>query len=288
MFVHPETLELHLEYLQRRLDIVPLSSLAQRADSGVRDAASRPRCALTFDDGWHDFYQHAYPILLRRQVPATVFLPTDFIGTDRWFWTDRLGVLLRHLPPSDVLGIHAQTGNRVVATILALRGDFEARLERAIDTLKPFRLDAINETLEELDELAGKSSMPLGRAFLSWREAEEMFSSGLITFGSHTASHPILTTLTEREVERELSTSRDALLARRVVEPGFLPFCFPNGTFSSRVSELVRGAGYHLAVTTQRGWNGPGADPYALRRIGLHDDMASTEPMFAARLVGLL
>ncbi len=288
MFVHPETLELHLEYLARRFDIVPLSALAQRETPGRRTSRARPRCAVTFDDGWRDFYQYAYPILLRQRIPATVFLPTDFIGTDQWFWTDRLGILLGRFPPVDTPRSRRYAEDVVVGKILALTGDFPVRLELAIRMLKPFRIEAINETLDELDRLSGTSSMPGGRAFLSWNEVEEMFASGLITFGSHTASHPIMTMLTEPEAERELRTSRDALQFRKVVEPEFVSFCYPNGASSKRLAELVREAGYQMAVTTQRGWNGPEADPYALRRIGIHEDMTSTQPMFAARLAGLL
>jgi len=40
------------------------------------------------------------PILQMRDAPATVFLPTDFIGDGRWFWTDRVGFLLDRVAQS--------------------------------------------------------------------------------------------------------------------------------------------------------------------------------------------
>ena len=38
--------------------------------------------ALTIDDGYADIYANAYPILAQYAIPATIFLPVDFIGTN--------------------------------------------------------------------------------------------------------------------------------------------------------------------------------------------------------------
>jgi len=54
-------------------------SLRDFLSQGSRPAGER--CVvLTFDDGYADFHQHAAPVLLRLQLPATVFLPTGYVG----------------------------------------------------------------------------------------------------------------------------------------------------------------------------------------------------------------
>ncbi len=248
MVVEPDTLDLHLRYLRNRFELIPLSDLATFHHGDARDLRSKPLCALTFDDGWYDFYEYAYPILKMHEAPATVFLPTDFIGTDRWFWTDRVGFLLD-------------------------------RIAQSWDLAK---------ALAELSAAVGEDSTPPGRAFLSWEEAQEMFASGLVSFGSHTAGHFLLTTLTEEQVRHELRKSMEALIARNVTNTNFISFSYPNGNYSERLSEMVREAGYHLAVTTQYGWHCLGVNAHTIPRISVHQDITSTEAMFESRIVDLL
>jgi peptidoglycan/xylan/chitin deacetylase (PgdA/CDA1 family) len=90
--------------------------------------------------------------------------------------------------------------------------------------------------------------------------------------GSHTVSHPILTTTDDAQLRRELRESRARLEAElgRSVDL----FCYPNGAFDERVRRETAGAGYSCAVTTEPGLNGRrGADPLALRRVPAETDL---------------
>ena len=73
--VSPACLEEHLQFLRRHFTIVPLDDMFEQS-------ADRSRVALTFDDAYEDFYFNAYPLLRRYQVPATVFIPTRYIGKE--------------------------------------------------------------------------------------------------------------------------------------------------------------------------------------------------------------
>jgi hypothetical protein len=75
-----------------------------------------------------------------------------------------------------------------------------------------------------------------------------------------------------------------------VVSRSFIPFAYPNGNHDDRVAKMVESAGYSCAVTTIKGWNSPAngkVDVYKLKRVGVHQDMTSTNPMFACRIHGI-
>ena len=73
-----------------------------------------------------------------------------------------------------------------------------------------------------------------------------------------------------------------------MVDPSFIPFCYPNGNYTREIAEMVRSAGYHAAVTTKKGWNQFDDDRFMLKRIGIHQDMTSSVPLFAARIAGFI
>src|SRR4030065_116754 len=63
MYVEAETFKMHINYLKEHFCIVPLSEISTHIKEMNEMKRKLPICILTFDDGWHDFYKFAYPIL---------------------------------------------------------------------------------------------------------------------------------------------------------------------------------------------------------------------------------
>lgn len=286
MYVTPSTFELHLRFLKRFFRILPMSRIPELAHKRISDHGARPICFLTFDDGWHDLYQHGFPILKTHGIPATVFLPTDFIGREKSFWTDSLALLLLAIDKTanKIINIR-ESLSPLSKKVIGVKGSFQMRLEKAISLLKSCRHETIEESLDEISRRFRIEMPAAGRVFIGWDEAREMAESGLVSYGSHAAAHRILTTLSRGEIIGELKMSLERMLSEAVVEPSFIPFCYPNGNFTIPISEMVKEAGYHLAVTTERGWNHLCSNPYTLRRISIHQDVSATESSLAYRIL---
>jgi peptidoglycan/xylan/chitin deacetylase (PgdA/CDA1 family) len=86
--VPPSTFERQIAALAEFAELVPLLDLPARLSS--TSPINKPLVALTFDDGYANFYTQVLPIIKRYRVPATLFVITSVIGSrevmpfDRW------------------------------------------------------------------------------------------------------------------------------------------------------------------------------------------------------------
>jgi len=288
MYVGKETFDQQLRFLKSRFQVIPLEEGLEFLERkpGENGSGRKPLCAITFDDGWRDVYENAYPLLVKHEVPATVFLPTGYIGTNRRFWPDRLASI-----------VNKKASETFEEPLLSLpETDFhipqlpesasDPKYHAAVSAMKLLREDDIEKILCALEEKCGLNPALEERVFMDWDEVRAMRASGLVRFGSHTETHRILTTLSEDEITVELKGSKERLVEAGVVSPESVPFAYPNGNYTKRIAKLVRDAGYRLAVTTEKGWNPACADPelFQLKRIGVHEDVTSTDAMFCCRL----
>src|SRR5438093_6311493 len=88
MLISRAMLERHLDWVGRRYRFVSLDEIGAILQSGPTSA--KPAAVVTFDDGYRDFYDLAFPLLKRKGIPAGVFVVTDLIGTRRMQVHDRL------------------------------------------------------------------------------------------------------------------------------------------------------------------------------------------------------
>lgn len=122
------------------------------------------------------------------------------------------------------------------------------------------------------------------RGMLTWDQVKEMEAGG-IAFGSHTATHARLSGRPREDVYRELKESQERLQRELSHPSGW--FCYPKGDYDKSAYELVKEF-YAAALTTNRGVVGKGDDLFQIKRIGIHNDVSMTIPLFACRLAAFL
>jgi peptidoglycan/xylan/chitin deacetylase (PgdA/CDA1 family) len=287
--VTPETFERHMRVLSKTFKVLPLSEFQARLTTGAGFEAGS--CLVTFDDGWSETYDEAWPVLQRHRVPATVFLPVRFIGSDDVFWQERLGELLymawqmvQRDPLASARVAEALRGSgldTVVSFDAATVKQDVLDLVRAKKTHDGWNPDAAIQRLLELTGSTGAS--PVDR-FMTWDQVREM-SRDSVTFGSHGETHRMLTTLTESEVDREMVASRRALETR--LERPVEAVSYPNGNCSPAIAEAARRAGFAMGFSMNRGPVASGDDRFLVRRVNIFEDVTSSEPMFLARVLGV-
>lgn len=294
MYVRGQSFETHIAYLRKRFAIVSLDELLDLWQTN-RLQNDQSYCVITFDDGWKDNYEFAFPVLMKYRTPATIFLATDFIGTDRWFWPDQMMLLLENgrqqtTSPAGRKAVSAVLAETIGVTLSAEDGIFR-RVESGapidpdgvIEVCKGVEVGRVHQIIDRLGR-ALHMDLPTHRVLLNWDEVREMAGKG-VTFGSHSVSHRIMTQIPLSDVKMELIDSRKTML-----EQGIKPvpvFCYPNGNFDRNIQELVRESGYRAAVGCEVGLEPDRPnDLFALKRISVHEDSSASGPLLALTLSG--
>ena len=294
MYVRGQSFEAHIAYLRKRFTIVSLDELLDLWQTN-RLKSDQSYCVITFDDGWKDNYQFAFPVLMKYQIPATIFLATDFIGTARWFWPDQMMLLLGKCSRHTTSAADRKAASTILAETIGVTLSEADGICRRVESGDPIDPNAIIELCKGvevgkvhqiIDRLSRALHMdlPTHRVLLNWDEVREMAGKG-VTFGSHSGSHRIMTQIPLSAVKTELIDSRKTML-----EQGIKPvpvFCYPNGTFDRDIQELVRESGYLAAVGCEVGLERDRPnDLFALKRISVHEDSSASVPLLALTLSG--
>lgn len=284
MYVSPQTLAMHVRILRQHFEFIDLGDWVQRAGSG--QSVPRLACALTFDDGWRDNFEFAFPILRAERVPATIYVLSDLMGTQYRFWPNRLARLLGNSRNNDAYAGWPLWLKREMMQAAGTRIELPLSVTQIDSLIARCKLlqtdDAMLELLRNIDAAGNSHDGRVDRDLMNWDEARHMLASGLITFGSHTRRHIRLNERTAADILRDEICESRWTIERQLNTP-VNSFCYPNGDHCPAAVELVR-AGYSAAVTTRRAWNSIMTNPYLLNRVGLHEDVSSTAHAFVSRL----
>jgi len=241
-----------MRFLARCYRVVPLDRLVALAT----DPGARPthQLALTFDDGLRNNLTLAYPVLRSLGLPATFYVCPGVIEEGGWIWTVEARVRLAWM----------ETGAR--AELARHFGLETSEVEQVQHWMKTLPDGERRRVFAELVE-ATRAYRPTARDradhdVMSWDELGQL-DPAVVTVGSHTVSHPMLTRCSSVDQAREIAESQ-AWIERRLGRP-VRHFCYPDAFHDESAVRLV--AGRYDSAVTDVGLVKPGADPYRLPRI---------------------
>ena len=248
----------------------------------VRSKNEAPFVALTFDDGYRDNFDVAYPVMLKYEVPFAIFVTTGLVDRLMPMWWHVLEKIIEERKEIIFQGVVITTKSRV-EKIVAYSSCDKAFRAMSRDEVKVNCAAFIEQNASESD---------VQRAYdlaLDWDMIKKMAASGLATIGAHTISHPVLSRLSEIELRNEIQGSRERLFTAAEVNAQFFAYPFGQdhevGALAPRVAAE---SGYTAAFTTK---STPFefenvSDLYALPRI-LIARKAQKEAIIRAYLSGI-
>lgn len=276
-FVDEISFRMQIEYLRKHFEVVSLSEAVEQMGNG---GMKRPTAVITFDDGYQNNFDVAFPILCREKIPATIFLTTGFINTEETVWHCKLNLALAQTRRSHI----EWDGFKFDLST----SDFKAKASAAIqDRLKKLEPSRLMTTVRNIILELGNDpdcSIEMGSPFRMLDETAivEMAGSGLIEFGAHTHHHAILSQLSDKERSSEIRQSINTVC--KLTGRPCNCFAYPNGRVEDYNIETIRDletCGIQIGVTTISGPNDIMTPVMELRRygIGAHLPMAAFQLM---------
>lgn len=282
MYVRPETFRAQMQYLAKSCNVIPLEDLIDGLLE--KKTIAKRTIAITFDDGWTDNYDFAFPILKEFKLPATIFLPTSYVHTSKLFWTDKFATLslLFREQDADVQFLSKNPEvEKSVKKLLRSSSDFNQSLEEALINLKQVESSEREEIITALiDFLQFDPEMLIPPQFLNWKQIAIMEANN-ISFGSHGHKHIQLGKLNAEEVTIDIDNSLSILKAK-LKKPSSI-FCYPEGSYSE-ISQAAIGRLPIRAVVANKRLKFKLTSPPIIGRIGIHQDISSSLHMFKNRI----
>lgn len=222
---------------------------------------------ITFDDGYKNFLDIAYPILKPYGMPCTVYITSGLTEKRSLIWTDKLFIALHNISDKTLDLSSSGLGQWRIDNQFLRRKAFH----RIIDMLKEFPVGKKQEIIEEIFKNVVIDSKHQGIKngpfdLLTREEVAALSKESLVTIGCHTINHEILTKLPHNEVIQEIQRSKNALeqwTNKRVDH-----FAYPNGSYNEKIVREIIKMGFRSAVLAEY-VNDITNDPYRLSRLGI-------------------
>jgi len=253
VFAHSEdTFEKQIKWIKHNFNIIDEATLISMIEN--KKKINGRTAMITFDDGYLDNYELAYPILKALNVPATFFIPCNQIERTSSPWWDNISCMVKSTKKEfiTIQGRTFQTHNE------------ESKTDAIYKILKIFKITPDKETLVLLAKLHKSCCLDISLdqvsrmsldEFMNWEQIKEI-SNNNITIGSHTMSHRILGNLPNTQQVEEIVNSK-AFLENKL-DVIISSIAYPVGGVSSFTNEtklFTKKAGYKLGYSFINGYS---------------------------------
>ena len=260
-----KTFTKQIDGLAKKYPIISLSD----AVGQCRQKQSREeiQIVLTFDDAYRDVYEFAFPILRKRGLPASIFLPTDYIGSGVAMWDHELILLLKKDKTITEINLEDE---KIRSKFMQSRRSF---IMSAFNKMKSLDIASSRKVINLLK--AGRENIRLPDitkiGFISWEQAREMSSAGL-EIASHGLTHRSLTRVPFKDAVEEIRRSKE--IVEHNIERPCLHFAFPFGSkydYNASLINYVKESGYESCLLNVHGYNHIGRDSFCFKRIAMKE-----------------
>jgi len=196
---------------------------------------------FTFDDGYKDNYEIAFPLLEKYQIPTVFFISTNYIQNNDFIIHDKIKYLTHEQ--------FISKGSIAEASAINL-GE------------KDYQMN----DLEYIDKIFNENK-PDYRLMMNHREVSELSERGF-KIGNHTYKHERLSFLTKQNQFESIKIADDYL--KSSFGDGYKHLAYPNGLYNKETLEVLDELKIEYGYTTEGGYNDQNCNKKSMKRIGIN------------------
>lgn len=177
---------------------------------------------LSFDDGFSECYSVVRPLLLKKKIPCTFFVATDWVDNQAMFYRNKISLCVDR--------IHQSTFNFQPSTLNQFTSEALATKAEVTQWLKELRLSD-EALIDEICHTLGvdwQAFLQAAQPYLRRDQIRQMHAEGFV-MGAHTKSHPKLRGLDAAEIEAQIVDS--CRIVQEITGQAIVPFSFPHSAF---------------------------------------------------------
>lgn len=274
MFVSLKNFKTHLQVLQEKYSVQPLSGFKKNNISGKT-------AYISFDDGYLNNFISAYSLLKASNTPATFFIPTKNFSFNQYYWWEIVEeIFLGDAETPSVLEFECSdikykwhfdeikdaNANKNFSAWTDKPSNCYQQAYMEISTilkhLHPLEQQRITDVLINW---FGKKPTFFGMEKISSEQLRQIASENIVEIGSHSVNHPALSALNKTERMNELTESKTVL--ESIIGKEILSFAYPHGDYDLETKMAVKQAGYAFACTADENNFSALHDNFALPRV---------------------
>jgi peptidoglycan/xylan/chitin deacetylase (PgdA/CDA1 family) len=243
-----EAFDAQLAVLAREAEVIGPDEVSAALRSGRRGR----RVLITFDDGYRDNWEIAFPLLRRHGLPATFFLATGFLDRPHVAWWDELAWMVRGATAEEL-----PAGGPLEASLSLRAADHDATIAALCERYKALPSEQAAGLVDRVAAASGAGRCPPTEAaqlWMTWDHARELRDGGM-RIGGHTVTHPLLSRVSRERQEEEIAGCARRL-ERELGQP-MAWFAYPVGSrdaFTPETQRILADHGVELAFSFYGGF----------------------------------
>ena len=254
--VKKEEFESQMKWLSKNKKVVPLKQI-NKVEGSV---------TITFDDAFKNVHDVALPILKKYDLPATFFITTGFVESEKVFWVDRVEHMINYPKNSFVeLSMHAKRFFSI-----SNNEDKLHTMNVVKSILKKLDPNARDKMIKDLESQIGwdKDRLPENYKTLSWDDVKDLHKLPKYEVGGHTVNHEILSYLDDKELDYEIGECIKTLSKKLGSEID--SFSYPEGQemhYNDKVISVLKKYGIKICPSAIDGVVDETDDNFNLKRV---------------------